>query len=98
MAAHSTTNVCIDMEASNLRYIVMLIDSKSKDHDGRIFCSIAEARDYAALIMEGGWYTDKAVIGMFVMDPKCESMSISMVETIGFKGDKKNVNQLELFK
>jgi len=35
---------------------------------------------------------------MFCLDPNSKEMLITMVETIGFSGDKKNVNQLQLFK
>ena len=83
--------------ADSARYILFLIDSKIKQHDGRIFCSYKEAREYASdCITEN--YCDKAVIGMFSMNTQAKEMLITMVETIGFVGDKKNVNQLELFK
>jgi hypothetical protein len=42
-------------------------------------------------------YADKAVIGMFVLDYNSKDMLITMIDTIGFKSDKKQVNQLELF-
>lgn len=83
--------------ADSARYILFLIDSKIKQHDGIIFCSYKEAREYAADCLKEGWFCDKAVIGMFSMDTEAKEMRITMVETIGFKGDKKNVNQLELF-
>jgi hypothetical protein len=79
------------------RYIVFLIDSKIKQHDGRIFCSYLEARQYVSDCINEK-FCDKAVIGMFVLDTNAKEMLISMVETIGFKGDKNCVSQLELFK
>jgi hypothetical protein len=84
------------MKAENLRYIVFLIDSKVKEHDGKVYCSIDDAREYAQDVIDEK-YANKAVIGMFYMDQNAEIMSITMVDTIGFKGDKKNVNQLTLF-
>ncbi len=85
------------MEATSLRYILFLIDSKIKEHDGKVFCSHEEARQYASDCIRDK-YSDKAVIGMFSNDLNAKEMLITMVETIGFPGDKKNVNQLQLFK
>jgi len=79
------------------RYIVFLIDSKFKQHDGRIFCSYKEAREYIGDCINENW-CNKAVIGLFSLDPNAQEMMISKVETIGFTGDKKHVGQLELFK
>ncbi len=78
------------------RYILFLIDSKHKEHDGKIYCSHQEAKDYAVECINEN-YCDKAVIGFFSLDVNEKEMFISMVETIGFQGDKKNINQLELF-
>ena len=80
----------------SLRYILFLIDSKIKQHDGKIFSSYQEAREYAADCIKEK-YTDKAVIGMFRLEASAPEMLITMVETIGFPGDRKNVDQLELF-
>ena len=84
------------MTVQNLRYIIFLIDSKHKDHDGKIFASYLEAKEFAIDVINDN-YADKAVIGMFYMDTTKE-MLITSVETIGFTGDKKNINQLDLFK
>lgn len=83
------------MEITTLRYIVFLIDSKIKDHDGKIFCSYEEARAYVADTISDN-YADKAVIGMFSLSNDKELL-ITKVETIGFQGDKRHVNQLQLF-
>jgi len=83
--------------SDNARYILFLIDSKIKDHDGKIFCSLQDAREYAKDTINEK-YADKAVIGMFVWNEQAKEMLISMVETIGFKNDKTNVTQMELFK
>lgn len=83
--------------AESARYILFLIDSKFKEHDGKIFCSYKEAREYASDCIADK-YCDKAVIGLFSLNTQEKEMFISMVETIGFVGDKKNVNQLQLFK
>lgn len=85
------------MELSNCRYILFLIDSKIKDHDGKIFCSLSDAREYAKDTIKEK-YADKAVVGMFVWNEQAREMLITMVETIGFKGDKKDAIQLKLFK
>lgn len=85
------------LNPSNLRYIVFLIDSKNKQHDGKIFSSHASAKDYAEECVDGV-EADKAVIGMFYNDMQVEFMQITMVETIGFHRDKKKVEQLSLFK
>lgn len=83
--------------AESIRYILFLVDSKYKQHDGKIFCSYNEAKEYADDCLSEK-YVDKAVIGMFTLNAQHKQMLITMVETIGFTGDKKNVNQLELFK
>jgi flagellar motility protein MotE (MotC chaperone) len=80
-----------------LRYIVFMIDSKTKDHDGKVFTVYKDAKEYAADIIESN-YADKAVIGMFKLNEQCREMIISMVETIGFRGDKNKLRQLDLFK
>lgn len=82
---------------TNLRYILFLIDSKIKQHDGKVFSSYEEARQYAADCINEN-YCDKAVIGMFNLDPNLKEMLITQIDTIGFTGDKKNINQLELFR
>lgn len=84
-------------QEKDLRYILFLIDSKVKQHDGKIFSSHQEALEYANDCIKDD-YCDKAVIGMFLIDQNEKEMLITKVETIGFSGDKKNVNQLELFK
>lgn len=85
------------MDNNSGRYILFLIDTKIKDHDGKIFTSSKDAKDYANEVISEK-YADKAVIGFFTIDSSVREMTISQIETIGFTGDKKNVNQLELFK
>lgn len=84
-------------DSASLRYILFLIDSKIKQHDGKIFCSLQDARNYAIDCIKDK-YSDRAVIGMFSINIQSREMLITMVETIGFGGDKKNINQLELFR
>jgi len=84
-------------DASFLRYIVFLIDSKLKEHDGKVFCSYQEAKEYTSDVI-AEHYADKAVVGMFSINSNSKEMLITMVETIGFPGDHKSVNQLRLFK
>lgn len=79
-------------------YIVFLIDSKIKDHDGKVFSGYADAKSFVAELLSDKNYADKAVIGQFIFDPNTKEMYIGMIETIGFTGDKKAINQLDLFK
>lgn len=85
------------LDITKLRYILSLINSKLKQHDGIIYCSYEEARNYAIECITDN-YSDKVVIGMFYLNANSKEMIITKVETIGFPNDKKNVNQLELFK
>lgn len=85
------------MDARDCRYVVLCIDTKAKDHEGRVFADLREARRMANEVISEG-YADKAVIGMFVLKTDAMEMYVSHVEAIGFQGDKKNIDQLELFK
>lgn len=94
------------MQAENIRYIVMLLNpdtyqymsngERIDTHDGNIFCKLTDAREYACEAVESKLCT-RFAIGMFVIDMQAERMNISVVETFGFKNDKKNPNQLSLF-
>lgn len=84
------------LDVKNLRYIVFLIDSRVKQHDGYIFSSHKEAEDYANDAIKEK-YSSKAVIGLFHIDLHCQEMMITKVDTIGFVGDKKKAHQLDLF-
>jgi hypothetical protein len=84
-------------DISKLRYIVFLIDTKIKDHDGKIYTSYKDAKQFCANTMKEK-YADKAVIGMFQVDTNIQEMNISMIETIGFPNDKKAFEQIDLFK
>lgn len=83
------------MDISDLRYIVFCLDSKFKDHDGKIFISLSDARQFATVCMEDH-YCDKFIIGMFVQGNHQE-INISKIETFGFKNSKKDINQRSLF-
>lgn len=95
------------MELKNLRYIVMMLNpdvqqysstgERLDTHDGNIFCSIEDAREYAQDAIDNNLCT-RFAIGTFVMDLQRENMMISLVETFGFRNDRKNVIQLSLFK
>ncbi|MEI2423175.1 hypothetical protein V6O07_23075 [Arthrospira platensis SPKY2] len=87
----------MNLDAKNMRFIVFLIDSKSKEHDGYIFCKIDTARRYATDCIDEGYCTH-AVVGQFYMDKDLEKMNITMVCTYGFRNDKTNIVQLDLFK
>jgi len=77
-------------------YIVFLIDSKYKTHDGKVFRSLSDARDYCQGVIQDH-YADKIVIGMFTYDERGSEMLISTIETVGFPHDKKEAEQLMLF-
>ena len=83
------------MEANKLRYIVMVLDTKSKEHDGKVFASYDEAREFASDYLNDK-FCDKIVIGMFYHSDFKEIL-ITNIETFGFTGDNKNFNQSKLF-
>jgi len=94
------------MDISSLRYIVFLLNTEVQQylsdgrridtHQGEILCSLPDAQKYATSAIENNECT-RYVIGLFCLDPPAETMGISMIETYGFKNDKKNSHQLELF-
>lgn len=65
-------------------------------HDGRVFCCLKDAQEYAIESIKDNYCT-RFVIGVFCLDKDAETMCITHVETFGFKNDKKSINQLELF-
>jgi hypothetical protein len=83
------------MYATQIRYIVFLLDS-SRQHDGYIFASLKEAREYAQDAIKERYCT-RFVIGKFINDGKLNHANIHMVETFGFKGDMKHTGQMQLF-
>jgi hypothetical protein len=78
-----------------LLYIVFCIDSKFQSHDGKVFPSLRDAREFAYDCMKDN-YCDKFIIGQFIVE-NCESMLISAIETFGFATKIKDINQLSLF-
>jgi hypothetical protein len=96
----------MSLDGRNLRYIVLMLDSNSPKysekrelldtHDGEIYCNLEQAKAHAAWILKSGFCSQFA-IGVFVIDANSEKMGISMIETYGFKGDKKDVGQMSLF-
>jgi hypothetical protein len=93
------------MDAKDLRYIVFMIDpndhqypegKKVDCHMGEVFCNLNDAREYAQDAIKEKFCT-RFIIGLFLLDPNAERMGISDVESFGFRHDKKNVNQLQLF-
>jgi len=83
------------MTIEDLRFIVFLIDSKFKQHDGKVFKRLSDAREFCRNVIESK-DADKIIIGTFTTDGSIES-SITCIETYGFKNDKKQIEQLELF-
>lgn len=94
------------MDFQNLRYIVFLLNpdtsqylsngAKIETHEGTIFANLKEAEEHAKESIEDNLCT-RFVIGYFVLDKEAQHMNISMVQTFGFKNDKKKVDQLTLF-
>lgn len=93
------------MDAKDLRFIVFLLvtdfasfnSSGAIDkHDGEIFCSLEDAKEYATDAVKDG-LCNRFVIGRFVVDINLSRMGITGVETFGFRNDRKNINQLDLF-
>lgn len=66
-------------------------------HDGEIFCDLDDAREYAREAVDTKICT-RFVIGCFALESQAERMYISSIETFGFRHDKTNSSQLELFK
>jgi len=86
------------MDSKNLRYILFLLDkTKHIQHDGKIFVSYNDAKNYANDCIKDN-YSDKFIIGLFYMDLNKSELLITMVETFGFSNDVKKLSQLELFK
>lgn len=85
--------------------IVFLLDTETQKlrneridaHDGQIFSHINDAREYALNAIKDK-LCNKFVIGTFYLDTQMQRMSISNIESFGFRNDKKNAYQLDLFK
>lgn len=90
-----------------IRYIVFLLvpefqsytsDGRRIDkHDGEIFSSLIDAKEYAVNAIKDKLCT-RFVIGSFVIENQTERIGIYCIETYGFRNDKKNLDQLELFR
>lgn len=96
------------MDTRDLRYIVFMLNPELRQHldgrridvhDGYVFKSLEQARDYAQDCLDDKLCT-RFVIGVFIneTDKYIDRMYIDCVETFGFKHDKKKTDQLELFK
>lgn len=72
-----------------------MLDSKYKEHDGKIFSSVIDAEKFIIESLDDN-YCDKAIIGFFKVDENAKEMNITMIKTFGFKGDK-NPRQTSLF-
>ena len=93
-------------DVSALRYIVFYLNTdvaqylsdgtRIDTHDGDIYRSLTEAKESAMKAIKAKHCT-RFIIGVFVWDAQAERMGISMVETFGFRNDKKNPEQLDLF-
>ena len=94
------------MKTETLKYIVFMLNpdveqylstgERIDTHDGEIFSDLEEAKTYAVDAIEEKYCT-RFVIGRFLSDSSSERMSISLVETFGFKKDKKSINQMHIF-
>lgn len=71
-------------------------NQRIETHDGNIFCSLKEAQQYAMEAIEEK-HCSRFAIGSFTWDNQAERMLINCIETFGFRNDKKNIGQMELF-
>ncbi len=95
------------MDATDLKYVVLMLNTEVQQymstgeridtHDGEIFESLEDAHEYATDCVANNLCT-RFAIGRFVIDKQKPRTTISMVETFGFRNDKKSINQLDLFK
>lgn len=94
------------MEIQNLKYIVFLLNSETQQylsdgrridtHSGSVFSNLQTAKEYAREAIKEN-LCKRFVIGVFVYDNQAEQINIDLIETFGFKNDKKKINQLQLF-
>lgn len=68
-----------------LSFIVMLIDSKHKQHDGIVYTTYQEAKEYVEMCLEDN-YCDIAYIGTFE-NKQNQNCNITLIEE--FKKNKK---------
>lgn len=96
------------MNEPQLKYIVLMLNPETAQytsdgrridtHDGVILDSIDEAREEALEWVEEKLCT-RFVIGRFLLDKNSmRRTEIQLIETWGFRNDRKNPQQLELFK
>jgi hypothetical protein len=83
------------MSIDKLRYIVFLLDSTVDQHDGKVFCSIKDAREFCKDAIDDH-YASKFIIGSFVLDGSSE-MNIEFIESFGLKTSPRKKEQLNLF-
>ncbi len=86
----------MDNLLERFKYIVFLVDCKHKQHDGKVFSSLRDAREFVRKYQEEKWAT-QFIIGSFLYDQNSPDMNITLIETFGFKNDKKQIEQLTLF-
>ena len=84
------------LNINNLKFIVFVVESDHKQHDGRIFAKLEDARQFLNDCIKENW-GDKFILGQFLFEKEQRDMLITLVETFGFKGDVKKINQLTLF-
>lgn len=81
-----------------IRFIVFLIDSRCIEHDGHIFSSLQEARQYGHDALTDDYCTS-VIIASFIFEPEQREMMLHEVEKISAKDwKKKKKTQLDLFK
>lgn len=84
------------MNVQDLRYIVFVLDSTVDQHDGKVFRSISDAKEFCNDCINDQ-YGSKFIIGSFVNNDH-EEMNISYIESFGLKTSVKKLTQLDLFK
>jgi hypothetical protein len=83
------------LDPRNLKYIVFVLDSKFEQHDGKVFSSLPDAREFVSDCINEKW-GNKMIIGTFVLQDARE-MEIEFIETFGLNTSKKKIEQLNLF-
>lgn len=81
---------------NDINYIVLLIDSKYKNHDGKVFKSYRMAKEWCRDVIQDG-YADKIILGTVSNDSTEEERNIHLIETFGFKKDVTKFEQLAMF-
>lgn len=82
---------------TQIRFIVFLIDSRNNEHDGYIFASIQDARNYAHDSLNDNYCTS-AILAEFIFEPEQREMMLHAIETINAKAYSRSKSKAKIFK